>query len=259
MPVALNYQTLTANGFIRVDWFASNAFASFMSPTVAELNAGLNISPAVSWTSFAFKRAASTTTSDPSLADSSEVKDRGIINFGGDMHFYFPGPQSTATDVYSQAFALFNQPRVFGFIVIRMDGNKPYNQPYAANDIVSVYQVETDAQMNTITGEAAFTYGVTFLGQGAAAMDTIVKTATNTLAITPATLSLVHGTGKSRLAATINTRPYTNGVAWSSSAPAIATVSDAGVVTALTAGSATITATYPYDALATSTCVVTVT
>lgn len=256
-PVALNYAVATANSFTRVDWYASNAFANFSSPTVAELNAGLNISSAVSWNNYSFKRGASTTTSDPSLADAAEVKDRGIINFGGAMSFYFPGPNSTSSDVYTQAFNLFNQPRVFGFIVVRIDGNKAYNTAYAAGDIVSVYQVETDSQMNMITGESAFMYGVNFLGQGAAAMDTVVKATTNAVVVSPPTSTLVHGTGKTRLSATVNGRVYTNGVTWTSSAPAVATVSDAGVVQALTAGSATITATFPYDTTASATCTVT--
>lgn len=259
MPVALNYQTLTANPNIRVDYYASNGFANFASPTVAELNAGQNLSPAVSWNNFSFKRAASTTTSDPSLADTAEVKDRGIINFGGAMAFYFPGPQSTAADPYTQVFNLFNQPRVFGYLVVRIDGNKPTTQAYASGDIVSVYSVESDSQMNNITGEAAFTWTVNFLGQGAAAMDTVAKTASNATVVAPATLSLVHGTGKQRLSATVNGRAYTNGVTWSSSAPAVATVSDAGVVVALTAGSATVTATFPYDVTASAACTVTVT
>lgn len=259
MPVALNYSTLTSNPNVRVDYYPTTGFANFASPTVAELNAGQNLSPAISWNNFSFKRSASTTTSDPSLADTAEVKDRGIVNFGGAVSFYFPGPQSNAADVYTQVFALFNQPRVFGFLVVRIDGAKPTTQAYAAGDIVSVYSVESDSQINAITGEAAFTWAVNFLGQGAAAMDTVAKATTNAVVVAPATVSLVHGTGKQRLSATVNTRTYTNGVTWSSSAPAIATVSDAGVVTALTAGSATITATFPYDTTASATCVATIT
>lgn len=257
MPIALTYSALPSNPNLRVDYYASNAFANFASPTVAELNAGLNLSPAVAWNNYSFKRAASTTTSDPSLADTAEVKDRGIINFGGAMSFYFPGPQSTSTDPYSQAFAIFNQPRVFGFIVTRIDGAKPTTQAYASGDIVSVYQIETDAQMNMITGESAFMYGVTFLSQGTAAMDTVAKTTTNAVVVTPATQTLVHGTGKIRLAATVNGRTYTNGVTWTSSNNAVATVSDAGFVTAITAGSATITATFPYDTSVSASCTLT--
>lgn len=76
--------------------------------------------------------------------------------------------------------------------------------------------------------------------------------------VAPASLSLVEGE-TATLVATVTPNTATNkAVAWSSSAEGVATVSDEGVVTAVAAGTATITATTESGSF-TDTCSVTVT
>jgi uncharacterized protein YjdB len=99
----------------------------------------------------------------------------------------------------------------------------------------------TDGYAESITGEEAFRYTVTFLSQGDLAVRTVVGG--GTVVATPSTLALAVGDVE-RAAATVGGRVYTNGVKWTSSDPTKATVSSAGVVTGVAAGSATITATF---------------
>lgn len=76
--------------------------------------------------------------------------------------------------------------------------------------------------------------------------------------VTPATLSLEVG-DTSDLEVVVTPAGASQQVAWTSSDPAIATVSETGLVTALAAGTATITATSAADGTKTDTCAVTVT
>ena len=68
------------------------------------------------------------------------------------------------------------------------------------------------------------------------------KVAATSLAVSPATLSLAVG-GTTTLTATFSPVYTTDTLSWSSSDPKVATVSDKGVVTAVAAGTCTITAT----------------
>lgn len=259
MPVALNYTPNPSNPNVTVYWYPSNGFANFASPTVTELNAGLNLSKATAWNNYSFKVSPSTTTNDPSLADIANVTDRGAVQYGGNMSFYYPGPGTISTDSYQMVYAALSQPRTVGYLVTRIDGAKPTTQAFAAGDMICVFLVETDAQTNNIVGESAFMYTVGFLNQGIAAINTLARATTATVVVTPATVSLASASNaKQRLDATVIAREYTNGVVWSTSDATKATVSTAGVVTAKSAGTATITATYAATAT-TATCVVTVT
>jgi uncharacterized protein YjdB len=94
---------------------------------------------------------------------------------------------------------------------------------------------------------------VTFLSQGDLAVRTVVGGGNVVIASTLA----IDVDESSRLSATVGGRAYTNGVKWSSSDPTKATVSSAGVVTGVAAGSATITATFEGNGN-TDTCAVTV-
>jgi uncharacterized protein YjdB len=98
----------------------------------------------------------------------------------------------------------------------------------------------TDGYAESITGEEAFRYTITFLSQGDLAVRTVVGGGT---VVTPSTLTVADG-ASAHLSATVGGRVYTNGVKWSTSDSTKATVSSAGIVTGVAAGSATITATY---------------
>ena len=240
-----------ASGNIRVWWALPNAFSNFLAPTAAEINGCLDVSESISWNDFDFGLQASNTIDDPAITAIGKVSDRGAAQFGGGVSFYYPGAFGDASNDYAMTYDAMDQPRTPGFLVVRIDGDNA-NSPAAANgDLVSVYKVMTDGYAEVITGEEAFRYTITFLPQGDLAVRTVVGATTPVI---PATLTIAVG-AKSRLTATVGGRNYTNGVNWSSSNTAKATVSPAGLVTGVAAGSATITATYEASGLTDTTSV----
>ena len=245
-----------SSGNIRVWWALPNAFANFEAPTAAEINASLDISEAVSWNDFDFNLEASNELDDPAITTVGKKIDRGYANFGGSISLYYPRDFDDASSVYSLAYDALDQPRTRGFLVLRIDGEES-TQLAEAGDLVHVFRVITDGYAESIVGEEAFRYTVNFLMQGDYCVRGVVAGASAAeVVVSPSTLASGEG-DIDRLQATVGGRSYTNGVKWSSSDPGIATVSSAGVVTSVAAGTATITATYEKNG-ETDTCAVTV-
>lgn len=241
-----------ASGNIRVWWGLPNAFANYEAPTAAEINACLDISESISWNDFGFGIQASNTIDDPAITAIGNVTDRGASQFGGTISFYYPRDFDDASSDYSATYDALDAPRTTGYVIWRMDGEQA--AAAAANDeMVSVAKVITDGYAESITGEEAFRYTVTFLSQGDLAVRTVVG---GTTPVIDATLAVAVG-AHVPLPATVGGRVYTNGVKWTTDDATVATVSSAGVVTGVAAGSATITATYEATGN-TDTCAVTV-
>lgn len=228
-----------SSGNIRVWWALENAFSNWQAPTQTELRACLDISDSISWNDFDFGLQASNTIDDPAITAIGKVSDRGAAQFGGGLSFYYPGAFGDASNDYSLTYDALDQPRTRGFLVIRIDGEES-SALANTGDLVHVFRVMTDGYAESITGEEAFRYTITFLSQGDLAVRTVLGGGT---VVTPSTLAVATG-AKSRLSATVGGRVYTNGVKWTTSDATKATVSSAGVVTGVAAGSATITATY---------------
>jgi hypothetical protein len=244
-----------ASGNIRV-WFAlSNAFADYKNPTAAEINASLDLSDAVSWNDFDFNLEASNQLEDPAITSIGKIVDRGYTNWGGSISFYYPRTFDDSTSKYSEVYDALDAPRTNGYLVLRIDGEESA-ATVSAGDMVHCFKVVTDGYAESITGEEAFRYTVTFLPQGDYVVRAIAAgVSPNAVDVTPATLSTAAG-DHDELAVTFGGRVYTNGVEYSSSNNAVATVSRAGIVTSVATGTATITATGPNGQ--TDTCVVTV-
>lgn len=241
-----------SSGNIRVWWALPNAFSDYKNPTAAEINACLDISDSISWNDFDFNLEASNQLEDPAITSIGKVIDRGYTNWGGSISFYYPRTFDDSTSDYSATYDALDAPRTTGYLVVRIDGEEA--AATAANgDFVHVLKVMTDGYAESITGEEAFRYTVTFLPQGDFAIRTVVGGGSTV--VTPATLSSNVGDHDAAVA-TWGGRNYTNGMTWTSSNNAIATVSSAGIITSVAAGSATITATSPSGT--TDTCVVTV-
>lgn len=248
---------MPSSGNVRIWYTPVNGYANPEAPTAVEINASLDISDAVSWNDFDFGTQASTTTSDPAITAKGNVTSRGTNQYGGGISFYYPGAFNDNTNKYSLVFDALRLPGTVGFITVRVDGAELYTTASNAghpgtianaNDLVSVYKVETAGYAEAITGEEAFRYTVSFMPKGLLASNVVVRATASapTVAITPLTgAGSVASKTKIALAATVNTRRHTRGVKWSSSAPNIATVSANGIVTVLAAGTANITATYP--------------
>ena len=230
-----------ASGNIRVWWALPNAFANWAAPTAVEINASLDVSDSISWNDFDFGLQASNTIDDPAITAIGKVSDRGASQFGGGVSFYYPGAFGDASNDYANTYDAMDQPRTKGFLVIRVDGDNIGSSTASNGDLVSVYRVMTDAYSEVITGEEAFRYTVSFLSQGDLAVRTVVGGTTPV--ITTAAPAISAGESLA-LEATVGGRIYTNGLKWTSSNPTAASVSSAGVVTAHTTGTVTITATY---------------
>lgn len=243
MAVTLDYTKTPAAGHITVLWALPNAFANWESPTVTELNGALNLSKSISWNDYDFGVQASNTVDDPSLADVGNVQDRGAAQYGGGLSFYYPAAYDDNSNTYSLTYDAVSVPRTRGYIIVRIDGAKPTTQPFAAGDYLHVFEVMTDGETNVITGEEAFRYTINMLQQGNLAVYTVARTTTVTVVATPATLASGVGDAE-RVNATVNGREYTNGVVWTTDDPAIATVTNAGVIVGVAAGTATVTATF---------------
>jgi hypothetical protein len=243
---------LPASGNIQVRWHAANAFANPARPTPTEINAGLKLANATSWNDLSFGLSASNTTDDPALSAKSNVTDRGAAQYGGAMSFYYPRDFTSLTDEYALVYNALKVPRTVGFITMSIDGELSdtnvatyvggARQLAAVGDLVDVYKVMTTGWEESITGEEAFRYTVTFLPQGEVYPRTIIGTA-SLVVVAPATLALAVA-ARSALTATVDGRTYTRGLRWTSSNEARARVSQNGIVTAVSAGTATITATF---------------
>jgi hypothetical protein len=236
-----------ASGNIRVWWALPNAFSNWEAPTATEINNCLDISDSISWNDFDFGLQASNTIDDPAITAIGKVSDRGAAQFGGGISFYYPGAFGDASNAYSLTYDALDAPRTAGFLVMRVDGAE--SSADAANgDLVHVFKVLTDGYAETITGEEAFRYTVTFLPQGDLAVRTVVGASTPVITNAGGTgiTTLAIEIGESiPLGATVGGRVYTNGVKWSSADPTKVTVSPAGVVTGVAAGtSILVTATY---------------
>lgn len=260
-------ETFQSRGNIRLRAYPTNGFANYRWPTVAELNAGLRLEDAVTWGDFDFGIQASETTDRAPISAKSAVQSRGVANYGGSIPFDFPGyyddPQNQLSDIFD-----FFVPDADGydrpacFIAMSVDGEigeagqPPADFSFEHGEFVSVFGVRADAWSEMTEGDDPFSYTINFLRNGALAHYTVASTSTPTVVI-PSSLSQTVG-DVDLLAGTVNDRPFNAGITWSTSDPEVATVSTYGVVTAVGAGSATITASLR-GAATTDSCTVTVT
>jgi len=253
---------LPASGNIRV-WFGlENSLANYAAPTATEINAMLDVSDAVSWNDFGFGLQASNTIDDPAITALGKVSDLGAAQFGGAISFYYPKSFTDTSSKYQVVYDALDQPRTKGYLVMRIDGTQSTTSA-TAGDLVHVFKIMTDGYAESITGEEAFRYTVTFLSQGSLAVRAVVKSASAYVtlvwhkgALTP-TLAGSLAVKNYKLGCKVDGRWYTNGVAWTSSDTTKATVSKAGTVMLLAStGTVTITATYPGGGTA-GTCVIT--
>jgi hypothetical protein len=246
---------LPSAGNIIVRWHAANAFANPAKPTPTEVNAGLNITDDISWNDFDFGLSASNTVNDPSLKAKSNTADRGAMQYGGGLSLYLPADFDDATNTHATAYAAMGEQRTTGWVTIQVDGEVSetstplytggLTQTAADGDFIHVFKVMTAGEDLAITGEEAFRATINLLSQGEAYPYAVVSAAAPTIVVTPAAPTPAPG-DIIALKATVNGRPYTRGVRWTTDDPAVATVSQNGIVTIVggDTDTATITATY---------------
>lgn len=242
---------LPSAGNVTVRWALPGWAANPAKPTVAELNATLDVSESISWNDFAFGNQASNQVSDPAITDQGNTQSRGFAQFGGTVSFFYPRAYANAADANSNTFEALDQPRTLGYLLMRVDGNitPDGNRLAIANDFWSVYKVISDGWADVVVGENSFRYTITFQPQGDLWVNAVVNTTVTLTASLNGGLTLTTTTKKPIIAYVTGRQLTTNGYpgwfTYSSSATNFATVDANGLVRGVAAGSATITVTHP--------------
>lgn len=256
---------VASSGNLVMRWALPGFAANWKKPTVAEVNATLDITDSVSWANYSFGNQASNQVSDPSIADSGNVQARGFAQFGGTISFYYPKAYGNAADANSNTFEALDQPGTLGYVLIRADGliTPAGGRSAVANDFWHIYKVISDGWSDVNTGEENFKYTITFKPQGDLWVNAIVATTVTVTASITGGNAFTVGQKKPGVAylagRQVHTDGYPGAFTWTSSDSTKATVDANGVVKGIAAGSATITATWPATGTASTGISVTVT
>lgn len=257
------------SGNLKVWWVPANGFANWKAPTAAEVNAGIDISDAISWNDKDFGTQASNTVNDPAISAVGNVQTRGAAQYGGSFSLYYPKNFNDNTNKYSLTFDALRLPGTQGYIVTRLDGAMATTTAGTAaqpgtiansGDLVNVYLVETAGYTEVIQGEEAFRFTVSFLPKGRIQTMAVVRANATPVAPTVAGASALTVAAKyTVLTAALVGREYSRGVVWATSTPNFASISANGVVTAIAAGTASFTATDPATGTASTPKTITIT
>lgn len=106
---------------IRVDWIPGvDGISDPNAPTVAELEAGTNITCAITSANYTLGFTDRDTNSDKSLCDDSNVQTPIYKNYEGNLTFFRDADFEETLSVYNQAYDLFKTPRQYGWLVERV-------------------------------------------------------------------------------------------------------------------------------------------
>lgn len=236
-----------SNGYLDIVFIPINGLTTPAGPLATEVNAGLNISEAVAWDGSTF----------PAMSESSDVEDRGIKDAGnatsrgfaqyeGALTMFYPRDLKETATTFGKVFQMLKLPGGAYWVVTRvLQGVKGEVNPMTAGQFVSVYRFIADTFINELEGEDSYKYLVEMLQQGYAYPNTLLAPA--------GAISVTNATGETEIAvndhvvlrASLSGHRATQLVRWESSNPDVAYVSQNGVVTGISAGTADITATHP--------------
>lgn len=223
---------LLSNGNVTVWWVTS--IANGAEPTAAEINAGINISEAISWNNFELGSSGSADVDDRAITDSGNSVSRGFPDFGATLDFFRDANPADSTSIYNQVFTLFKQPGILGYLVVRYGQALPSTVAVAAQ-YVSVYKVLTDANSDDTEGDDSVKFEQTFLPQGSLWEHVLVKTAVATVA-SPTTLVLATNGLIGKINATVSGRDVTASSTFTVSDPTKAQHMGNGIIKRLAAG-----------------------
>ena len=237
-------QKVTSNGNISVWWVPAAGIADYRSPTATEINSGVDLTAAIAWDSFEIAASESNDVEDRALIDKGNAVTRGFQQFAASFNTFRDADLNDSTSPYNIAFETFREPRQYGYLITRVlqkaAGTSPAAQP---GEWVSVYRFVSDAVGDDTEGEDSYKMTLTFMPQGEIKVYTMVKTS-EAVTVAPTTLALEPGE-KAVVTATLAGHSITQGATWRSTDTTVASVSANGVVTAISEGTADITATHP--------------
>lgn len=235
-----------SDGYVSVWWVPSNGFEDIRKPSAAEINAGVPLSNAISWQDYSLGNTESDSEDDRSLMDRGNATTRGAAQFAATLSFFRPFNEDVddPTNDYAKAFAAFREPRVFGYLVVRLLQNTKHTQdPVEAGQWVSIYRFMADSFQDDTEGDDSVKYTINFLPQGDLAVYTMVAGA-GPVAVDKSTVTV--GVDESAaVVATVGTKNVTQGARWRTSDPNVATVSPNGVITGRAEGEAEVTVEWP--------------
>jgi hypothetical protein len=123
---------------IRVDWIpVPPELVDINAPTADELNAGENISCAITSPDYTLGWTDRDTDDTKSLCDDSNVQNPIYKNYEGNLTFFRDADIENNESVYNIAYELFKTPLQLGYLVERV--GKPFDEPYVDGDQVSVF------------------------------------------------------------------------------------------------------------------------
>lgn len=249
-------QKITSNGNVTVWWVPAAGIADYRSPTAAEINAGVDLTAAIAWDSYEIAASESNDVEDRSLIDKGNAITRGFQQFAAAFNLFRDADQTDTTSPYNIAFETFRTPRQYGYLITRVLQKETGTSPPAApGEWISVFRFVSDAVGDDTEGEDSYKMTLTFMPQGEVAVYTKVAVPA-AVTVAPTTLALAPG-DRGLIEATLSGDSITQGATWRSSDTTVATVSPNGVVTAIAAGTANITADHD-AATGPGTCAVTV-
>ncbi|GAB2699485.1 hypothetical protein BKA24_001807 [Microbacterium marinum] len=226
----------------RIGWFVGpdTTIADWEKPSLANVQALTNYSPAIRTDGTDFGLQATEMTDDRSFADEAGAQALGYSAFGGNVSSFIPAAADTAS-VVRQAHTTFKKPRTKLAVAQRF--GVPEAQPIAAGDEINLFRVITDAE-NVERRQTGYSTTTELVDQDDHLVNYIVPPAVAaSVTVTGASGGAVGSVGL--LAAEYQGHAITVGAQWVSSNPAVATVHPGGVVEYLSAGTAQITAAYP--------------
>lgn len=241
---------LNSGGNVSIRFGLPGFAANWRKPTVAEVNATLDITESVSFQDFSFGTQASNQLSEPAVSDVGNPQTRGFAQFSGSLSFFYPREYDDITNPYSNTYDTFDSADVLGYLLIRVDGEVTPVGDFDANlgDFWSVYRVQADGWTDVVVGENAFRYTIEFLPQGDIATRVWVGTTPTITASVVGGATLTVGGKKPTLAyitgRQLATIGYSWGFRWASTDQTKVTVDGNGVAHGVAAGSATITPTH---------------
>lgn len=239
-------QKVTPNDRVTVTLVPVIGIADYEAPTAAELNAAsaINASPAIAWDGSTLPAATeSDDVDDRSITDKGNATSRGTSQYEGTLNFFYPRDKTDMTNPASVVFDFLRKPGVPVYAITRVLQATP-DEPYTEGEWISVFRFLTDGWEDDIEGDDSYKYSVSMLTQGEVIAYTQVKNSSPITVTNTGSGSLSVGDVEA-LRAEMGGHRATQVVKWESSDPEVATVTPNGVVKALSAGTAEITATHP--------------